>query len=102
MKLVLNNFSSASVKLTVNMKCFEIDLLNHLLKKLPINRKHEMFWNAKLGLATTDRLKINRKHEMFWNELEAMTLEEIEKINRKHEMFWNWYDLFKKDVWNIN
>ena len=45
---------------------------------------------------------INRKHEMFWNELEAMTLEEIEKINRKHEMFWNWYDLFKKDVWNIN
>ena len=39
---------------------------------------------------------------MFWNELEAMTLEEIEKINRKHEMFWNWYDLFKKDVWNIN
>ena len=63
------------------MKCFEINIELYVKK----------FW-----------YKINRKHEMFWNELEAMTLEEIEKINRKHEMFWNWYDLFKKDVWNIN
>ena len=32
--------------LTVNMKCFEIAIERFDIKKVDINRKHEMFWNS--------------------------------------------------------
>ena len=41
------------------------------LEKILINRKHEMFWNMKLGRKGSTLRTINRKHEMFWNEREG-------------------------------
>ena len=76
--------------LTVNMKCFEIDMPEEFRpKNTIINRKHEMFWNQDFCYILQFQTKINRKHEMFWNiSYELMNLSTF-KINRKHEMFWN-------------
>ena len=40
-----------------------------------INRKHEMFWNTKLGLATTDRLKLTVNMKCF--EIQNKVLEDF-------------------------
>ena len=62
-------FMSLNLRLTVNMKCFEIikELLGKMFEK--INRKHEMFWNYHLYTLESMIEVINRKHEMFWNDL---------------------------------
>ena len=61
---VFNNSWILSAKLTVNMKCFEMEIMLWLdFNIILINRKHEMFWNSKVNILSifTYLLTVNMK-----------------------------------------
>ena len=54
-----------------------------------LNRKHEMFLNARTAILAIEENGLNRKHEMFLNNSFFDFSFFIFFLNRKHEMFLN-------------
>ena len=53
------------IKLTVNMKCFEMPLTKLLNQEYLINRKHEMFWNLQKMVEKEKLLKLTVNMKCF-------------------------------------
>ena len=59
----VNSSPCSEIKLTVNMKCFEMKYSTYKIYCGYINRKHEMFWNAAIAalLCAFCSLTVNMK-----------------------------------------